>query len=82
MTSCSQFADEAVDVEPRRNCSTAFVRITTHPRLYDHPLTAEQALDSVDAWLGAPPVLRKPSVTTGAARNDDGPDVIVRAVVD
>ncbi|MCL2454032.1 MAG: PIN domain-containing protein [Micrococcales bacterium] len=37
-------------------CLVAFVRITTHPRLYDHPLTITQALDIVDAWLSAPPV--------------------------
>ena len=37
-------------------CLLAFLRITTHPRIYDHPLTVEQALDAVDDWLNAPPV--------------------------
>ncbi|MCL2781325.1 MAG: PIN domain-containing protein [Actinomycetia bacterium] len=35
-------------------CLVAFVRITTHPRLYEHPLAASQALDAVDRWLGSP----------------------------
>jgi len=47
-------------------CLVAFVRITTHPRLYDHPLTVGQALDTVDAWLSAPPV-RTDVPTTGLA---------------
>ena len=32
----------------------AFVRIATHPRAARNPLTAEQAWDIVEAWLGAP----------------------------
>jgi len=37
-------------------CLVAFVRITTHPRIYKYPLTLKQALDAVDDWLNAPPV--------------------------
>ena len=33
---------------------SAFVRIATHPRAARNPLTAEQAWDIVEAWLGAP----------------------------
>jgi toxin-antitoxin system PIN domain toxin len=36
-------------------CLVAFVRITTHPGLFDQPLTTDQALDQVDAWLAASP---------------------------
>ena len=32
----------------------AFIRITTHPRVFDHPLKVEQALDYVEGWLGQP----------------------------
>ncbi|WP_159501297.1 type II toxin-antitoxin system VapC family toxin [Microbacterium sp. 18062] len=32
----------------------AFVRLTTHPRVFDRPLSPAQALDIVDAWLGSP----------------------------
>ena len=32
----------------------AFVRIATHPRAARNPLTAEQAWDIVEAWLGSP----------------------------
>ncbi len=32
----------------------AFVRLTTHPRIFEHPLTADQALSVVDQWLAAP----------------------------
>lgn len=32
----------------------AFVRIATHPRALDHPLTADEAMDHVEAWLAAP----------------------------
>jgi toxin-antitoxin system PIN domain toxin len=28
-----------------------FVRITTNPAIFDHPLTPEEALDLVDSWL-------------------------------
>lgn len=49
----------------------AFVRIATNPRLYEHPLTASEAMDHVDAWLGQPnctvvtPGLRHASVLRG-----------------
>lgn len=33
----------------------AFVRISTHPRAYEQPLSAEQAWEQVEDWLGAPP---------------------------
>lgn len=32
----------------------AFVRLATKEGLFPSPLTAEQAMDRVDAWLGAP----------------------------
>ena len=35
---------------------TAFVRIATHPRASDRPLSADQAWSFVDDWLGAPSV--------------------------
>lgn len=35
----------------------AFVRLATKPGLFPHPLTAEQAMDRVEAWLGAPPAV-------------------------
>jgi toxin-antitoxin system PIN domain toxin len=41
-------------------CLLAFVRITTHPRIFDRPLSIDQALDAVEAWLGAPPVCTAP----------------------
>jgi len=37
-------------------CLLAFVRITTNPRLYERPLTVDQALDVVERWLAAPAV--------------------------
>jgi uncharacterized protein len=36
--------------------ATAFLRITTHPRLPGNRLTAEEAAQIVDAWLGQPNV--------------------------
>ena len=33
-----------------------FVRISTNPRVFDPPLTAEQAISEVDAWLNHPNV--------------------------
>ena len=33
---------------------TAFLRISTHPRVSDAPLNAEQAWSHVDAWLSSP----------------------------
>lgn len=35
---------------------TAFVRIATHPRVYDRPLAAEEAWAQVEEWLAADPV--------------------------
>lgn len=32
----------------------AFLRIVTHRRLFDHPMTMEQATDQVDAWVASP----------------------------
>ncbi|MGL5928559.1 MAG: TA system VapC family ribonuclease toxin [Dermatophilaceae bacterium] len=32
----------------------AFVRVSTHSSIQAHPLTADQATDIVDAWLGQP----------------------------
>jgi toxin-antitoxin system PIN domain toxin len=34
----------------------AFVRISTHPRVSEHPLTAEAAWAYVESWLAADPV--------------------------
>jgi len=31
-----------------------FVRIATHPRALEHPLTADEAMTDVEAWLAAP----------------------------
>ncbi|MDR0592193.1 MAG: PIN domain-containing protein [Bifidobacteriaceae bacterium] len=45
-------------------CLLAFLRVTTHPRLYDHPLSIDQAVDLVEDWLGAPPV--RTNAPTGA----------------
>lgn len=33
---------------------TAFLRIATHPRVFPEPLTAADAADQVEEWLGAP----------------------------
>jgi toxin-antitoxin system PIN domain toxin len=32
----------------------AFLRLSTSPRVFAHPLSAEQALDVIDGWLGRP----------------------------
>ncbi|MEJ7825602.1 MAG: TA system VapC family ribonuclease toxin [Solirubrobacteraceae bacterium] len=32
----------------------AFVRISTHPRAYDRPLSPSQAWEQVESWLNAP----------------------------
>ncbi|MGH3093346.1 MAG: type II toxin-antitoxin system VapC family toxin [Gaiellaceae bacterium] len=32
----------------------AFVRLATHPRVFDAPLALEEALDLVDSWLAQP----------------------------
>lgn len=34
----------------------AFLRISTHPRVAAHPLTAESAWEFVQSWLGLPSV--------------------------
>lgn len=34
-----------------------FVRLMTHPRVLNHPMTVEQAMDSVDAWFETRPVV-------------------------
>lgn len=35
-------------------CTLAFVRISTHPAIYERPLDVERALDVVAAWLSCP----------------------------
>ncbi len=35
---------------------SAFVRIATHPRVFEHPMTAELASRQVDEWLAVPTV--------------------------
>lgn len=41
----------------------AFVRLATKPTLFPSPLTLDQAMDRVDAWLGAAPaVVVEPTV--------------------
>ena len=37
--------------------TTGFVRVTTHPRILDEPLTLEQALGFVDDWFEYPHVI-------------------------
>jgi toxin-antitoxin system PIN domain toxin len=32
-----------------------FVRLTTNPSVFEHPLEAEEAMDYVDGWLAQPP---------------------------
>ena len=34
----------------------AFVRLSTNPRVFQHPMSADEALDLVDSWLGQPNV--------------------------
>jgi toxin-antitoxin system PIN domain toxin len=34
----------------------AVLRLTTNPRVFDHPLSAAEAFDVVEAWLGRPTV--------------------------
>lgn len=34
----------------------AFLRLTTNPRVFEHPLTAAEAFDVVEGWLGRPTV--------------------------
>jgi uncharacterized protein len=35
----------------------AYVRLVTHPSVYEHPLHVGQALDVVEGWLSAPAVI-------------------------
>lgn len=35
-------------------CVHEFYAIATHPKIYDPPSTPEQALEQIEAWLGAP----------------------------
>ena len=46
----------------------AFLRIATHPRIAEHPLSASAAQDYVDRWLAAPTVWVPPATerTVGA----------------
>lgn len=37
-------------------CLLGFVRITTHPRVFEHPLRVEQATEALDALLAHPSV--------------------------
>ena len=37
-------------------CLHEFLAIVTHPRIYDPPSTAKQAIDQVEAWLASPVV--------------------------
>jgi toxin-antitoxin system PIN domain toxin len=46
----------------------AFLRLSTHPSVYEHPLTSEQALDVVDAWTGAAPAITPEPDSQHAAR--------------
>ncbi len=34
-----------------------FLRVTTHPRVFRNPLSADQAVATVDGWLALPPVV-------------------------
>jgi uncharacterized protein len=36
---------------------TAFLRISTNPRAFPHPLSIDEAADAVTAWLGCPQVV-------------------------
>lgn len=59
----------------------AFLRISTRAQVFDHPLSPEKALDTLDAWLGCPAatlvhptqshasVLRRLLVEVGTAGN-------------
>jgi uncharacterized protein len=38
-------------------CLVSFMRISTHPDIYPHPLSIEDALENVDAWLAVPSVI-------------------------
>jgi toxin-antitoxin system PIN domain toxin len=35
----------------------AFLRISTHPAVFGHPLTPERATDIAEGWLSAPPAV-------------------------
>jgi len=47
-------------------CLLAFVRITTNPNFNHNPLTFTEALDYVDDWLRAPPVMTEMMQTSVA----------------
>ena len=62
-------------------CLLAFLRITTHPRVFAHPLQPDAAIDRVNEWLDQPvvdavypgeghwPILRNLLRTTGTGGN-------------
>lgn len=35
----------------------AYIRLTTHPRVFEHPLTTSRALEVVEGWLAQPNVV-------------------------
>ncbi len=35
----------------------AFLRLSTHPAVFPRPLSASQAAEAIEAWLGAPPAI-------------------------
>ena len=59
----------------------AFLRLSTHPKVFDRPLTATEAVNQIDAWLSHPnirvvveaenhwPILRNLVQTSGTAAN-------------
>lgn len=55
----------------------AFLRISTHPRIMPAPLSMDDAIDQVDAWLGAPaavviePNQRHPHMLADLLRSTD-----------
>lgn len=46
----------------------AFVRLVTHPAVYELPLTTDQALSVAEAWLGRPNVVTPEPDTAHARR--------------
>lgn len=46
----------------------AFVRLVTHPSVFERPLEVDQALDVVDGWLSAPAVATPEPDTRHVAR--------------
>jgi len=50
---------------------TAFIRISTHPRVALHPLSAEQAAGHIDAWLSTRPAwIPAPTAATASILSD------------